>query len=104
MGIRLSGGGTDKSDGLDDIAWYRDNSGGKTHPVGQKNPNAWGLYDMRGNVWEWVQGCYGRYEVSGVRNPSGPQSGSYNVFREEAGRMTTGTPFFSALLCPPRRS
>ena len=40
---------------LGDYAWYRDNLDGKTHPVGQKNPNPCGLYDMHGNVWEWVQ-------------------------------------------------
>jgi formylglycine-generating enzyme required for sulfatase activity len=66
---------------LGDYAWYGDNSDSTTHPVGQKQPNAWGLYDMHGNVWEWVQDWYGKYTADSVTDPSGPDAGAVRVFR-----------------------
>ncbi len=65
---------------LDEVAWYEDNSGRETHPVGTKKSNAWGLHDMHGNVWEWCADWYKR-ELKGGIDPQGAISGSFRVFR-----------------------
>ncbi len=70
---------------LGEIAWHDANSGGRTHPVGQKGPNSWGLHDMLGNVWEWVADWYDAdyYQTlpSPATDPNGPPSGTLRVLR-----------------------
>ena len=65
---------------LDEVAWYDGNSGSKTQEVGQKKPNAWGLHDMHGNVYEW---CVDWYDdtLKGGTDPTGPSSGGFRVYR-----------------------
>jgi len=65
-----------------DYAWYSGNSGGKTHPVGGKRPNAWGLYDMHGNMWEWCADHWAdNYDGAQQVDPTGPANGTSRVLR-----------------------
>jgi formylglycine-generating enzyme required for sulfatase activity len=96
-------GGRDETycggDNVDAVAWYDSNSGVKTHRVAQKTANGLGLYDMSGNVWEWVQDWYGVYPSGSVTDPQGPSGGSGRVFRggswhDDAGRVRSALRYF----------
>ncbi len=76
--------GTNNPAELKSYAWFEDNAGKKTHPVGMKKPNGLGIYDMNGNVWEWVKDRYDDvdyYKHSPRMNPQGPEIGSHRVVR-----------------------
>lgn len=86
----------DQSDQMDQYAWFLNNSDGRVYPVGQKRPNAFGLYDMYGNEWEWCQDYYspGYYSVSPEKNPTGPDQGRERVrrgggFQQPAAQLTS---------------
>jgi len=73
----------DDAGALKEHAWFKDNAGDKTHPVGQKRPNAWGLYDVHGNAWEWCQDWWGDryYATSPMDDPPGVLRGSDRMHR-----------------------
>jgi len=82
-GRREKWAGTSSESSLGEYAWFDKNSSGRTHPVGEKLPNGLGLFDMTGNVWEWVEDWYDEnyYKKSPQRNPKGPNSGIQKLFR-----------------------
>ena len=82
------------SNNLGEVAWYEDNSGYETHPVGQKKPNGFGLYDMSGNVGEWVWDWRGNYSTENQSNPTGAPTGSNRVYR---GGSWSSDPWFQRL-------
>ncbi len=71
----------DADSALDDVGWHGNNSLETTHVVGRKTANAWGLYDMHGNVWEWCQDWYGELGAESVTDPQGLGSGKHRVLR-----------------------
>lgn len=75
-GDKYCGGGE-----IEAIAWHDRNSGSRVHPVGQRKPNSLGIFDMSGNVWEWVQDWHGRYPAQRQQDPMGPATGSSRVRR-----------------------
>ncbi len=87
-GSGIYAGGND----LGSVGWFNDNSGGRTHPVGKKSPNGYGLYDMSGNVWEWTWDIYNEtYPTGSVPDPTGATEGPSRVYRGGSWRGTAGS-------------
>lgn len=101
-----AGGTWDEQGDLGSAAWYAGNSGGATHPVAGKAANAWGLFDMLGNVYEWCEDWKGNYPGEHVVDPRGPATGFGRVIRSGSWQVhanRTRTDFRDALAPEERR-
>jgi formylglycine-generating enzyme required for sulfatase activity len=78
---RAGEGGPYSGGSLTDVGWYSGNAGGSTQPAGSKRTNAWGFYDMHGNVWEWVHDWYSTGTTQSLADPEGPETGNWPVER-----------------------
>jgi len=89
----------DDENRLGDYAWDVLNWGGTMHPVGQKKPNAFGIYDVHGLMWEWCRGFYGEYDASRSTDPEDPTTGSQHTAR--GGTYRSKPPFLRSAIRIP---